>query len=48
MTFFDLPDTPDNVNNINSGKYIASVWICVPICRRRPVNKNKQKKYRLD
>lgn len=44
---FDLPVTPDNVNNTNKGKYIANIWSRVPICRRRPAKKQTQNSCRL-
>lgn len=37
----DLPETPDNVNNTNIGRYIAIILNRVAICRRRPAKRKK-------
>lgn len=39
----DLPETPDNVNNTNIGRYIAIILSRVAICRRRPAKRKKHK-----
>lgn len=39
----DLPETPDNVNNTNIGRYIAIIFNRVAICRRRPAKRKKHK-----
>lgn len=39
----DLPETPDNVNNTNIGRYIAIILNRVAICRRRPIKRKKHK-----
>lgn len=44
---FHLPVTPDTVNRIQIGRYIANIWSRVSICRRRP-KKKQTKKRRLD